>query len=397
MFDPFFRFNSFDQLGSHQKVVTNYDKANTSFIAAEGIMNHIMKMHTAWEPFLSKWLVFFASFRHYYLRISRQRARTAVMHAAPAPALTAAAAAPAHANLSAIKARKYRQGVACPQILQALDLKLGMLGNYRQVDLQMYLKALNTRDRSYFVSQLKTGLSCCVEHFHWVNGSRVGADSHVVWKVPAQESERDSAATARLYADCVDGQSNTMRMNRAAASLFRNHMTDANLCDGVAAAYAIYQFLACTTGTALMPMDRSFVGRKAWLAAQLVIESGDQDLAYDLRAYNGRPRDGAFEKFWDKLADMLEKYKQPHERRHGMQAYCYPYPRLLSLHVCVFSLMAFVLATCILPTTYLRRPCTPCCSIHVIDSGVDRGSHEGAGGRAGGRADSRGCRHQDTN
>eukprot|EP00873_Tetraselmis_striata_P026573 jgi/Tetstr1/446837/TSEL_034316.t1 len=77
MFDPFFRFNSFDQLGSHQKVVTNYDKANTSFIAAEGIMNHIMKMHTAWEPFLSKWLVFFASFRHYYLRISRQRAREA--------------------------------------------------------------------------------------------------------------------------------------------------------------------------------------------------------------------------------------------------------------------------------------------------------------------------------
>eukprot|EP00873_Tetraselmis_striata_P041898 jgi/Tetstr1/462162/TSEL_007227.t1 len=215
MFDPFFRFISFDQLGSHQKVVTNYDKANTSFIAAGGIMNHIMKMHTASEPFLSKWLVFFASFRHYYLRISRQRAH-----------------------------------------------------------------------------------------------------SHMVWKVPARESERDSAATAQLHADCVDGQSNTMRMNRAAASLFRNHMTDANLCDGVAAAYAIYQFLACTTGTALMPMDRSFVGRKAWLAAQLVIESGDQDLAYDMRAYNGRPRDGAFEKFWDKLADMLEKYKQPHDRRH---------------------------------------------------------------------------------
>uniref|UniRef100_A0A7S1X048 Uncharacterized protein n=1 Tax=Tetraselmis chuii TaxID=63592 RepID=A0A7S1X048_9CHLO len=94
-------------------------------------------------------------------------------------------------------------------------------------------------------------------------------------------------------------------------------MQKADLTSGAAAANAVYSFIAAATGSAQLPMERSEDGRRALLAAHLVMLSDCMDLAYDLRAYNGRPDSGAFEEFWNTLADMVEEYKKVDDRRHG--------------------------------------------------------------------------------
>ncbi len=297
---------------------TDYSKASEQFGKAESLIKEVMpeNKYPAWQAFRSELLNLCASFRHYYNRLTKQNHRTSVHHMKALVAGSTARAASSHANLTCLPARRFRVGSCLPGILKALDFKLNTSEDYKPINVEDHLKDLGARARTNFVSELKQGLTVTIEYFRWTCGSRAGVDAHIIWRVPFAPSLRDSARTAELYNRCTLNQRSYL--NRAASSLFISSLVESNLTSGRAAAHAIYQFIAESSGGAVMPCERTAAGQQALLAAHLILSSGDKDLAYDLRMFNGRVQDGAFDEFWNTLADMLEKYKRAPERRHGM-------------------------------------------------------------------------------
>eukprot|EP00873_Tetraselmis_striata_P027340 jgi/Tetstr1/447604/TSEL_034965.t1 len=102
VFDKFFNFRSTrGNGGSHNESTAkpDYEKANTNFNTASWLVTELMKKMVSWHGFQAKLLTFLGSFRHYYIRLHKQREWTAAHHALQLVAATASEAAPTHANL----------------------------------------------------------------------------------------------------------------------------------------------------------------------------------------------------------------------------------------------------------------------------------------------------------
>lgn len=159
-----------------------------------------------------------------------------------------------------------------------------------------------------------------MEHFHWACGSRVGVDSHVAWKVHASPSLRDSTRTAELYNSCINEHSNTLRLNKAAVSLFWSHMREA---DHTTDRQPHKPFISSLRAAPALP---SYPWIGAWQAGLRGLQlSWCYSVATGIWLMTcvhtmGDPLMERFRSSGTLLADMLEQYKQVHERRHGMYA-----------------------------------------------------------------------------
>ena len=314
MFEKFFCFRT----KGKKAVKESVKDAAKLFAEAKPIVEGMKKENPADKdaPLYTKLGVLFASFEHYYCRLYRRLEAQTEHNNAEGVAMNAPEAADSRANLTTIPPRRLRKGCTIAKCLLGLDRVLCDSPYYKPINLERFLAPLD--NRTYFIAELKQGLSATFEYWRWACGSRSDVHTHVVWKVPLSPTERSSAKSAKLFNECTRRQS--VYLSRAAASLFTAAMQKADLTSGAAAANAVYSFIAAATGSAQLPMERSEDGRRALLAAHLVMLSDCMDLAYDLRAYNGRPDSGAFEEFWNTLADMVEEYKKVDDRRHGAHA-----------------------------------------------------------------------------
>lgn len=200
------------------------------------------------------------------------------------------------------------------QILATLDKVLQAAEDYEAVDLADYVGDLSTRLRSKFLTDLKADrLSVPFQLFAWQpGGSRAGCAQTTVWKVPRAASARDEKRAYLLQREAEDR--NIKYKSRRAKQEYFTTVVKPNFASSKAAAAAMYEYI---TGHVL-PRDRSKADSMAVQAALLALETGDYDIAEDMRTLNSRPNNQqGFQPFFDELAAFVKQHERVDDRRQG--------------------------------------------------------------------------------
>jgi len=97
---------------------------------------------------------------------------------------------------------------------------------------------------------------------------------------------------------------------RAERSTYLAAVVNRNFVSSTSAAQAIFEFI---TGD---QMDTHINCEIVTEAARYALNCHDSDIIVDMRKLNARPKHNTFDKFWAKMAEMVEG--QVSDRRHGV-------------------------------------------------------------------------------